>query len=117
MLGAAFVTAQLTPGFAQSPGVTSPAKLARDGYALTRSEAEDIESSLKNKPDDLAARTKLLGFYFRGAMRVYPRDVTIEARRRHILWLIENKPDVRSERSFRGDDRREGSRVGRPCRI
>ena len=75
VLSAAFVTVQLTPAFAQSPGVTSPAKLARDGYALTRSEAEDIESSLRNKPDDLAARTKLLGFY-------YPRrDAGLPARR------------------------------------
>ena len=93
VLGAAFVTVQLTPACAQSPGVTAPAKLAREGYALTRNDAEDIESLLKNKPDDLAARTKLLGFYFRGATRVYPREVTIEARRRHILWLIENSPD------------------------
>ena len=93
VLSAAFVTVQLTPAFAQSPGVTSPAKLARDGYTLTRNEAEDIEFSLKTKPDDLAARTRLLGFYYRGAMRVYTRDVTIEARRRHILWLIEHNPD------------------------
>ena len=91
-LSAAFVTVQPAPVFAQSQ-VLSPAKLARDGYALTKNEAENIESLLRNKPDDLAVRTRLLGFYFRGAARVYPREVTIEARRRHILWLIENSPD------------------------
>ena len=93
MLGATFVTVELTPVFAQRPAVTSPAELARDGYGLTRNEAEAIEASLKDNPDVLAARTRLLGFYFRGATRVYPREVTIEARRRHILWLIENSPD------------------------
>ncbi len=93
VLSVAFLTLQLTPAFAQSPGAASPAKLARDGYALTKNDAEEIESRLKTRPDDLAARTKLLGFYFRGATRVYPGEVIIEARRRHILWLIENHPD------------------------
>jgi hypothetical protein len=93
VLGAAFVTVQLTPAFAQNPAVTSPAKLAREGYALTRNDAEVIEALLASKPDDLAARTRLLGFYFRGAMQVYPREITIAARRRHIVWLIENRPD------------------------
>jgi hypothetical protein len=91
VLSVAFLTGQ-PAAFAQSPNM-SPAKLAREGYALTRNGAEEIESLLKSMPNDLAARTKLLGFYFRGAMRVYPPEVTIEARRRHILWLIENNPD------------------------
>jgi hypothetical protein len=93
VLSAALATVQLTPAFAQRPAVTSPAELARDGYALTRNDAEAIEASLKDKPDDLAARTRLLGFYFRGATRVYPREVVIAARRRHIVWLIENSPE------------------------
>ena len=92
VLGATLVTVQLTPAFAQSPGVKSPAELAREGYALTRNDAEAIESLLENTPDDLAARTRLLGFYFRGATRLYSREFTIEARRRHILWLIEYNP-------------------------
>ena len=93
VLGATFVAVQMTPASAQRPAVASPTELARDGYALTRNDAEAIEASLRDKPDDLAARTRLLGFYFRGATRVYPREVTIEARRRHILWLIANNPD------------------------
>ena len=93
VLGAALVTVPLTPAFAQRPAVTSPTELARDGYTLSRTDAEAIEASLKDNPGDLAARTRLLGFYFRGATRIYPREVTIEARRRHILWLIENSPD------------------------
>jgi hypothetical protein len=95
MLAAALSVALATqpaPAFAQGPDVVSSVKLARDGYALARNDAEEIESQLRNRPDDLAARTKLLGFYFGGAMRLYPREITIEARRRHILWLIENSP-------------------------
>ena len=94
MFGVALIAAQLTPALAQSPDLASSTKLARDGYALTKNAAEDIESLLRDKPDDLAARTRLLGFYFRGAARLYPREVTIEARRRHIMWLIEHHPDA-----------------------
>src|SRR6267154_1998314 len=90
VLSVACVTVQVAPAFAQSADV-STVRLAREGYALTKDGAEEIEALLRNKPDDLTARTKLLGFYFRGA-RIYPREVTIEARRRHILWLIENSP-------------------------
>jgi hypothetical protein len=93
-LGAALVAAQLAPAFAQGPDAVSPAQLAREGYTLTRNDAENIESLLKSRPDDLAARTRLLGFYFRGATRDYPLEIRIEARRRHILWLIENRPEA-----------------------
>ena len=78
----------------QERGVASYPKLARDGYTLTPAEADGLEASLKSSPDDLAARARLLGFYFRGsAMRLHGRDATIEARRRHILWLIAHHPE------------------------
>jgi len=92
-LGTVFIAVQVAPALAQAPSAVPPFKLARDGYTLTKSDAEAIESALKSAPDDLAARTRLLGFYFRGATHVYPIEVTIEARRRHILWLIENRPE------------------------
>jgi len=88
------VVLQMTAAFAQERNDASYPRLARDGYMLSQREAEDFESLLKNSPDDLAARTKLLGFYFRGgAVRLYGRDATIEARRRHILWLIGHHPE------------------------
>jgi hypothetical protein len=68
------------------------ASIARDGYRLTKVEAEALEAALASNPDDLATRTKLLGFYFRSAVRVYGPEATIAARRRHILWLIEHHP-------------------------
>jgi hypothetical protein len=59
-LSGVFITLQSTPGLAQSAGIVAPVKLAREGYVLTKSDAEGIEAALKNKPDDLAARTKLM---------------------------------------------------------
>ena len=88
----AFAVAQ--EAVAQEKAIASYPQLARQGRALSQAEAEGLESLLNNSPDDLAARTKILGFYFRGnAMRLYGRDATIEARRRHILWLIEHHPE------------------------
>jgi hypothetical protein len=93
-LFAAVAAIALYPGivFAQSPDALP--KLARDGYALSQADAEGLEAKLKASPDDITARVKLLGFYFRGqAMKAYGHDATIEARRRHILWLIEHHPE------------------------
>ena len=41
----------------------------------------------------LPTRAKLLGFYFHSSLPIFGRTATIETRRRHILWLIENHPD------------------------
>jgi|SRR5262245_39621129 len=68
------------------------ASIAREGYRLTKAQVETLETALAGNPDDLATRTKLLGFYFRGAINLYGREGTIAARRRHILWLIEHHP-------------------------
>lgn len=68
------------------------ASIAREGYRLTKVEAEALETALASNPDDLATRAKLLGFYFRGAVPLYGPETTIAARRRHILWLIEYHP-------------------------
>src|SRR5262245_59654065 len=68
------------------------ASIAREGNRLTKTEVEALEATLTGNPDDLATRTKLLGFYFRGAINLYGREATIAARRRHVLWLIEHHP-------------------------
>jgi hypothetical protein len=91
---AALVVLQTSGALAQAPDAASYPKLARDGYALSQADAEGLEALLGKSPEDMAARIKLLGFYFRGAaMRLYGHDATIEARRRHILWLIEHHPE------------------------
>jgi hypothetical protein len=34
-----------------------------------------------------------LGFYFHSSLQIFGRTTTLKARRRHILWLIENHPE------------------------
>jgi len=92
--GIVAIMLQATGVFAQGPDPAAYPKLARDGHALSRGDAEGLESLLNNSPDDIAARIKVLGFYFRGAaMTFLGHDATVEARRRHILWLIEHHPE------------------------
>ena len=52
--------------------------------------AQQFEATLKTNPRDHAARSALLDYYFLNST-VSPA-VAIPARRRHILWLIENTP-------------------------
>jgi hypothetical protein len=80
-----------TPALAKEDAV-SYARLAREGYALSKSDADALEAQLASDPDNLAVRTRLLGFYFRHARELGP-GVAVEARRRHILWLIEHHPE------------------------
>ncbi len=62
------------------------------GLQLTREEAELLEENLKYKPDDVSSRTQLLGYY----MQLQPvNDPSIlEAKRKHILWLVQNSPEA-----------------------
>src|SRR5262249_50835336 len=52
-------------------------------------QARQLEATLKTSPNDTAARGALLDYYF--LAKVDPAG-GIPARRRHILWLIENLP-------------------------
>ena len=56
------------------------------GWKTTPAEAAQLESQLARHPQDVAARTRLISYYY---------QQTIAARRaRHILWLIENHPEA-----------------------
>ena len=66
--------------------------LLRDGYTMPRLEAMALEETLRSNPSDVASRAKLLGFYASQSIRTIERADLIEARRRHILWLIDNQP-------------------------
>lgn len=59
-------------------------------HLLSQAQVTQFESILQRNPRDRTARQALLGYYFQG--RVDPA-VAIPARRRHILWLIQNAPD------------------------
>lgn len=68
-------------------------QLVRAGSGLSRQEVERLEARLKADPDDLADRARLLGYYF-ASLRVLGADATMQARRRHILWIIRNHPEA-----------------------
>lgn len=66
---------------------------ARD---LTPEQAASLEKKLEQDPHDVAARTRLLRYYF-GSYRFQDRSVREEmraARTRHILWLVRNRPEA-----------------------
>lgn len=60
--------------------------LAMAGGELTTEEADDLEKQIEQNPDDVTARTKLLGYYF-------AQSDSAAARRKHVLWFIRNKPE------------------------
>src|SRR6185369_16486768 len=61
------------------------AQLARGGRTLSASEVKDLETHLADNPEDLVARTRLLGYYTSTALRTIGAEATRDARRRHIL--------------------------------
>jgi hypothetical protein len=69
-------------------------QLAREGRTLSVAQVNDLETRLTTNPEDLAARTRLLGYYFASAQRAMGADATRAARRRHIVWVVEHHPEA-----------------------
>lgn len=64
---------------------------AQRRYAqLSSGKVQELEATLKVNPHDRAARRALLDYYFLGGA---DPSIAVPARRRHILWLIENTPE------------------------
>ena len=61
-------------------------RLAIRGTNSSPGEAAALEDALRSAPDDLAARTRLLGHYFRRQFEERDR------RRAHVLWLVAHAP-------------------------
>jgi hypothetical protein len=81
---------------AQSPAPASSAlavwqaahaSILSEGWDTTPAEASRLESGLVSDPHNVAARARLISYYYQQMMA--------EPRARHILWLIENHPDAR----------------------
>jgi beta-lactamase regulating signal transducer with metallopeptidase domain len=78
------------------------ARLSEEAQSMTPLQVEELESHLRNNPEDLGGRTKLLFYYVPDRLlvpavrnkRVIGEQTLIAARRRHILWFIEHHPDV-----------------------
>lgn len=65
-------------------------RLTMSGNRLTEEEAESLEKLIEKNPRDVASRTKLLGYY---SLKQFENQSAREARRKHILWLIQNSPE------------------------
>lgn len=70
----------------------SPVQLVREGRSLCAKAAERLEAWPGHRSDDLALRYRLLGHYFHNGPDEVGVPKTLEARRRHIFWLIEHRP-------------------------
>src|SRR5215210_116151 len=68
-------------------------QLVQQGAKLNRVAAQGLEAAVEKNPNDLAARAQLIGYYYYQWMQ--PGEAAAKAaRRRHILWLIENQPEA-----------------------
>ena len=57
-----------------------------EGWHTSPAEAAQLESQLASHPQDVAARVRLISYYY--------QQMIAEPRARHILWLIENHPEA-----------------------
>lgn len=76
---------------APSPGASAEVKA---GARLSAAEAMQLEQRVLANPADLGDRARLLGYYFSGSRNPAGPTASIEARRRHIIWLVANRPDA-----------------------
>lgn len=90
--GGSALAASEQPDAQQSSGRGDVA-IPSEGRRLSKADALQLEKRLEQDPHDLSARSKLLGYYFHRASRQLGVAATIDARRRHIHWLINNYPD------------------------
>ena len=92
----------------QSQPPRADSRAAEKGGPEVRQPARDLkpeqvaalEAALAKNPEDLIVRDQLLIFYSDSGDKVLGQQATIEARRRHILWLIRHHPENRAARSW-----------------
>ncbi len=60
---------------------------------MGRAQAEDVERHVEEVPDDAASRMRLLIFYAAEGTRFYDPAKVVAARRKHILWLVQHRPE------------------------
>ncbi len=87
------VLAQSQASDPSSKSDPDPADFVQQGAALSKANARQLEAALKTLPYDLPTRARLLGYYFHNGLANFGRAATLEARRRHILWLVQNHPE------------------------
>lgn len=65
--------------------------IVKEGEAFSAEQVVEFEKKLETAPDNERLRTQLLGYY---SGRQYTDVSAKEARPKHVLWLIENKPEA-----------------------
>lgn len=75
----------------EPPGKNDPYRDTMAGRKLDAKQAGDLEAAVTGHPDDLSARTKLLGYYF---MKSFTSDEAKEGLRKQVLWIIRNRPEA-----------------------
>jgi hypothetical protein len=63
---------------------------AMAGRQFSAQQVVELEAAVAKDPNDLSARTKLLGYYFTAR---YSGDSKAAARK-HVLWIIKNRPEA-----------------------
>jgi tetratricopeptide (TPR) repeat protein len=86
-----FALWMIIPGSLSAQNDEDATLLAMTGRNLSAEDARSLEIQVKAAPDDVAARTELLGYYMRLA---FSSQEAREARQQHILWLIRNRPEA-----------------------
>ncbi|MCS6829671.1 MAG: hypothetical protein RMM08_02220 [Armatimonadota bacterium] len=66
-------------------------ELINQGERLSDAEARQLEEHLRRNPDDVKARVKLLGYYWKFSLD--SQQAAAKARQSHILWLAQNRPE------------------------
>jgi hypothetical protein len=64
---------------------------SRTRFTLSSRQAQELETQLRNDPEDVTARQKLLTYY---TTEQYKSPSARKARQGHVLWLIEHRPDT-----------------------
>jgi beta-lactamase regulating signal transducer with metallopeptidase domain len=64
---------------------------AINGMKLTAEQAQELEAKLKSNPEDMPARTQLLGAY---QQQQFKSPEARRARQGHVLWLVEHHPEA-----------------------
>lgn len=65
---------------------------ARAGRNLSPRQVAQLEGALQANPANPALRARLLGYYYSKSLHDEGLAATQQARRRHVLWIIQNMP-------------------------
>ncbi|MDI1302615.1 MAG: tetratricopeptide repeat protein [bacterium] len=90
---AQFQSAEFYAGETKKSGLSQFHYEALEGGGLTSKGASQLEAGLAANPGDLSLRARLLGYYSTRSVRDSGRKATLLARRRHVLWIIGNRPE------------------------